>query len=211
MTDLQFDVSLPELQSVTIDTADSALVIVDMQNEFMKPAGGHYLHDRAERALGNLAPLLIRFREAGGRVIYVQSLRGKTGSEFTIYGQSYHLIEDTWAVEIAEELAPLPGEAVVKKRSNDSFNHTQMESVLSSLDLVPGRSQIVVTGCATDGCVDCAVVGFSVRNYAVSVPVDCTASFSEEAEMFGYAHYLSEPYKHNVTPTRSDLITMKAS
>jgi nicotinamidase-related amidase len=210
MTALQVDLSLPELQHVTIDPADSALVIVDMENEFMRPAGDHYLKGRAERAMGNLAPLLARFRAASGNVIYVQSLRARTGSEFTVYGQPHHLIEDTWAVEIAEELAPMPGEAIVKKRSNDSFNHTQMASVLSALGLVPGRSQLVVTGCATDGCVDCAVVGFSVRNYAVSVPEDCTASFSEEAEMFGYHHYFSEAYRHNVTPTRSDLITIKA-
>src|SRR6266508_6104949 len=101
--------ALPELQPVTIDPADSALVIVDMENEFLKPGGVHYMSGRAERAIGNLAPLLQRFREAGSRVIYVQSLRAKTAPEFTIFQRPYYLQQDTWAVEIVDELQTLPG------------------------------------------------------------------------------------------------------
>lgn len=206
---MEFEFSLPELQPVTIDPDDSALVIVDMENYFLKPGGGSYKPGRPERSIGNLVPLLGRWRASGGTVIFVHSLRAVTAPEHTVFGRPDHLIEGTWHSEIIDELKPLPGESVVRKRCNDCFNHTRMEQTLASLDLVPGRSQIVITGCATNVCVDCAVVGFSARDYKIWVPEDCTNSGSEENEMFGFAHYFRDTF-YNVTPTRSDLISIGA-
>ena len=205
---MRIDVSLPALETVVVDPADSALVIVDMENEFLKPGGRHYMAGRAERAIGNLQGLLARAREAGVPRIFIQSLRAPTSGEFTVFGQPHHLLQDTWAVEIVEELAPLPGETIVTKRSNDVWNHTALEATVAALGLRPGRSRILVTGCATNVCVDCAVVGFSVRGFDVAVPVDCTASASEEAELIGYRHYFGRGFE-NVTPTQSDLIAMR--
>jgi nicotinamidase-related amidase len=195
---------------VTIDSANSALVIVDMENEFLKPGGRHYMRGRAERATANLRALLSRFRSNGMNVIYVQSVRATTNSLFTVFGQSPIVIEGTWNAEIVDELKPLAGEPIVRKQSPDCFNHTTMEAVLAALDLTPGRSHIVVAGCSTNGCVDCAVVGFSVRDYRVSVPVDCTAAMTESAELLGYSHFFGLGFEHNVTPTRSDLIQIEA-
>jgi hypothetical protein len=72
--------------------------------------------------------------------------------------------------------------------------------------LKPARSIIVVGGVSTNGCVDCAVTGLSNRDYSVYVPIDCTASISEEQELMGFAHFFGLGYRENVTPTRSDLI-----
>lgn len=209
MATVTVDLELPELQPIALKADDCALVIIDMENEFLKPEGRVYMPGRAERAIGNLAALIAKFRESGGKIIYVQSLRAETGNEFTVYNQPQRLIEDTWFVEIVDELKPQSGDTIVRKRSNDCFNHTAMEEVLAELGLEPGRSQIVVTGCATNVCVDSAVVGFSVRNYPVWVPEDCTASANEAAELIGYAHYFGRGFSHNVTPTRSDLIQLE--
>jgi nicotinamidase-related amidase len=203
------ELTFPELQAVAIDPWDSALVIVDMQNEFLKPEGRHYMRGRAEHATGNLSALLSRFRLSGITVIYVQSVRAPTNSLFTVFGQSPIVIEGTWNAAIVDDLKPLTGEAIVPKHSPDCFNHTAMEAVLAERHLVPGRSHIVVAGCSANGCVDCAVVGFSVRDYRVSVPVDCTAAMTESAELLGYAHYFGLGFDHNVIPTRSDLIQIQ--
>jgi nicotinamidase-related amidase len=203
------ELSLPDPRPVTIDPSNAVLVVVDMENSFLKAGYPHYLGTRSEPVVNKIAELLAKFREAGSNVIFVQSLRAVTGSEFTVYGRDHHLIENTPNVEIVDELAPIAGEIIIPKRSNDSFNHTRMEEALASLDLVPGRCQVVVTGCATDGCVDCAVVGFTVRGYDVCVPVDCTVSFSADAELVGYSHFCGDGYGQSVTPTRSDLISIE--
>ena len=204
------EAALPPLKPVTIDPTDSALVIVDMQNVSQKPGGPYYKAERSQATIDHVAALLQRFRGAGSKVIHVQSVRALTSPEYTVFSQPRRLEEGTWAVEIVDELAPLPGEPVVVKRSNDCWNHTTMESVLASLDLVPGRSQIVITGCATNACVDCAVVGFGVRDYRVWIPVDCTIAMSEQDEMLGYLHYFGLGYDYNVIPTRSELISFEA-
>jgi nicotinamidase-related amidase len=209
MFNMKIELVLPELQPVILDPSDTVLVVVDMQNEYLKPEGTYYMGTRSEQAVNKLASLLEKFREGHSKVVFVHSLRAAAASEFTIYRQSPYIVEGTWGAEIVDELKPLTRESVVRKRSNDCFNHTRMEEVLSALDVVPGRSQVVVTGCATNGCVDCAVVGFSVRGYQVVVPEDCTTSHSEEAEMFGYAHFFGKGYLGSATPTRSDLITIE--
>lgn len=200
------ELKAPEPRPVQVDPADSAFVIIDMQNEYLKPGGKRVL-ERGGRALGNLVPLLGRAREAGSRIIHVQSVRTRDCLEHTLFEVEPKLLIGTWGAEIAAELTPRPSEPIVQKRSHDPFNNTSMEQTLSRLGLVPGRSHVVVTGVATQGCVDCAVVGFSVRDYWVHVPLDCTAAASEELELMGFAHFFGRGYDYNVTPTRSDLIT----
>src|SRR5688572_13514888 len=79
------DLKAPDPRPVEINPADSALVIVDMQNEYLK-AGGKRLLERGARALRNLAPLLGRARDAGSQVIHVQSVRAPDCLEHTLFG-----------------------------------------------------------------------------------------------------------------------------
>src|SRR5688572_27296570 len=115
MTTTTVELTLPDLRPVTIDPTDAALVVVDMENEFLDPAGRHYMRGRAQRAVSNLRPLLDRFRDCDGNVIYVQSVRAETNSLFTVFGQSPIVIEGTWNAQIFPELEPRAGEAVVPK------------------------------------------------------------------------------------------------
>lgn len=202
---MKVELSVAELQAVTLDPRDSALVIVDMQNEYLSPDGKRFLA-RGAAALNALVPLLEQFRSVGSKVIHVQSVRSRDCLEFTVFAQAPKLLENTWGAEIVATLAPRAQEPVVEKNSHDPFNNTTMERVLAASGLRPGRSRIVVTGVATQGCVDCAVTGFSVRDYVVYVPIDCTAAATEELELLGFAHFFGRGYEYNVFPTRSDLI-----
>jgi nicotinamidase-related amidase len=70
----------------------------------------------------------------------------------------------------------------------------------------PGDARIIVTGIASRGCVQCAVTGFSIRDYYVYVPVDCTAQREEKEKLQAFSLFASFGYRYNVTVTRSDLI-----
>ena len=68
---------------------------------------------------------------------------------------------------------------------------------------------VIVTGVALDVCVSHAVLGFSVRDYWVAVPMDCTASRTEDAEVVAYQHFMHSAYEYNLALTRSDLIELR--
>ena len=54
-----------------------------------------------------------------------------------------------WGAETVEEIAPQPGDVVVKKHRVSGFIHTSLDQVLRS----NGIQSVVVTGTATSGCV----------------------------------------------------------
>jgi nicotinamidase-related amidase len=81
-----------------------------------------------------------------------------------------------------------------------------MESVLERVRLRAGEGRIIVTGVATRGCVQCAVMGFSIRDFYVYVPIDCTTQPDEKEKLQAFSLFTSFGYRYNVTVTRSDLI-----
>jgi nicotinamidase-related amidase len=81
-----------------------------------------------------------------------------------------------------------------------------MESLLKRLEMRPGESHVIVTGISTRNCVQSAVTAFSIRDYHVYVPMDCTAQRDEKEILQAFSLFTSFGYRHNVTMTRSDLI-----
>src|SRR5438270_1442340 len=198
----------PEPLAVTLDARSSALVIVDMQNEYVQETGKAYM-PRAVGALQSVLPLLATFRAACASVIFVQSVRREDALQFTRFGRPLRLIEGSWGAQLVQELSPLPGESLVQKRTHDCFYETAFEHTLSAAGLHPGEASVVVTGVATHGCVDCAVTGLSIRDFQVYVPIDCTAGYSKRLELIGFEHFLGPGYDYNVKPTASNLISFQ--
>jgi nicotinamidase-related amidase len=200
---LEFD--FPEPVRATLNPAVSTLIVVDMQNEYCRPEGLRY-NPRTDSIIPNLRSLLNGTREAGAKVIFVQSVRANDAIEFTVFGRKRALLEGSWNAEIVDDLAPMPHEPVVQKHSHDCFNHTGLDSLLEELGMRPGVDNVLVTGVATSGCVSCAISGFSCRDYRVWVPMDCTASRAPEHEALTYLKFSNPAYSYNTSFTRSTLI-----
>ena len=162
------------------------------------------------RIIKPIQGLLARCRTAGVHVIYVQSIRDPDALEFTVFGQKEFVLRNEWGSRIIEALAPRRGEAIVEKNSHDCFNNTRMEAVLAQKKLNPGDSHAIVVGLGLTNCVACAVTGFSVRNYRVVVPMDCTASMTREDEIVAYQRFMQNGHDYNVTLSDSPMITMAA-
>jgi len=125
-------------------------------------------------------------------------------------GNTVRLLEGTWGVEFIDELKPEPDEPIVVKRSHDCFNQSDMEPVLTRLGSQPGKTHVVITGHAARGCVQCAVVGFSVRDYWVYAPIDCIGQKEEAQILLAFDLFTTWGFRHNVSVTRSDLISFAA-
>jgi nicotinamidase-related amidase len=186
-----------------ISPENSGLIIVDMQSEGCERHG-----PTLKPIIKNIRALLDRFRQANGKIIHVQSVRGKDHPEFTVFGKEYSLIENTPAVEFVEELRPQQNEIVVQKFSHDCFYQTTMEDELRKIDLRRCRDRIVVTGIGSNNCVYHAVIGFHIRNYFVIVPEDCIHASRTEGQQFALSQFRSAAYNYNVTVTRSENINI---
>ena len=203
------ELNYPEPAPVDLDPAKTLLLIVDMENESCDSKGNRY----SERVAG-IIPDIVRLRdrvcEAGGRVVHTQSVRRPDALEFTLFNNVIRKMEGTWAAEFVDALKPKAGEPVVVKYTHDCFYQTEMEQVLKNLGVRPGEARIIVTGIAARGCVQSAVMGFSVRDYYVYVPMDCTAQKEEKEILQAFTLFTGFGYRYNVTMTRSDLIGFNA-
>jgi nicotinamidase-related amidase len=132
-----------------------ALLIIDMQvGSFGKGADRHDVSGLIDR----LNILSGHMRESGGTVIYVQHdgppddphFPGKPG----------------W--EVLPALVKKPDDLVVRKTSCDSFLDTNLEDVLRGI----GAEELIITGCATDYCVDTTIRSALAKRYATTVPTD---------------------------------------
>ena len=206
---MQIELNYPEPLPIELDAAKTMLLIVDMENEDAHPSGKRYMGEAVEEIIPKLVALRRRVREAGGLVVHTQSVRKPDALEFTLFKNVVRKVEGTWGAEFIDPLKPASDEPVVVKYTHDCFYRTEMEALLERLHFRPGEGRIIVTGIAARGCVQCAVMGFSIRDFYVYVPIDTTTQRDQKEKLQAFSQFMSFGYRYNVTVTRSDLIEFK--
>lgn len=183
------------VDKVSLPAKQTALVIVDMQNDFAHPDGKLY-GPAAREIIPRIASLLERARAKGVRVVYTQDTHYKDDPvEFPIWGQ--HVVKGTWGWQIVEELKPREGDIVIEKMRYDAFFGTPLDHVLRMY----GVRHLVVTGTVANICVLHTVASARLRLYDVVVPIDAIAALNE----FDYAAALRQMdflYKVTLTTTQ---------
>lgn len=184
-------------EPLTIDPDHTAVLVVDMQNDFGTEGG---LFSRAGidiSAIQAVVPptsmVLDAARRAGSKVIYLKmefrpdlSDLGGPDSRNSIQhrlfgvGESFiapdgtegrFLIKGTWNTEIVDQLKPQPGDIVVSKQRFSGFYGTDLDTILKTL----GVKNLVFTGCTTSVCVESTLRDASFRDYRCILLADCTA------------------------------------
>ena len=135
--------------------ASSALIIIDMQLGSFTPRTAR--HD-TDALVARLNALARRMRERAGMVIFVRH----DGPN----GDPHHPSQPGW--HILPELEVLPDDTVMAKTACDSFLGTELEDILTD----HGIGRLIVTGCATDFCVDTTVRSALARGYETVAPSD---------------------------------------
>ena len=194
-------------EKVTLDPGLTALVVIDMENDFCKPGGKLYHPEGVDEVIPQCQKLLEQCRAEGIQVIFVQSLRDKDSPEFVRFGTEPFILRNTWGSAYIEELAPRPDEPIVEKETHDCFHETEMDRLLARLGIEPETHRVIVIGVAADVCVYHAVIGFHVRHYNVIVPIDCCAGWPRGRRLLA-AQMRLPAYSYNVTVTHSDRISL---
>lgn len=170
---------LDTLEELT-DPAHTAVVVVDMQNDFCHPQGHYAKHGKdissTQATVGPTVQFVKRAQELGVFVVFIQQQtlpNGRSDSPSWLRFKcrdgksSEYTLKDSWGAELAEGLTPTEHDAVVCKFRSDAFVNTSLDAVLRT----QGIKTLVITGTSTEGCVESTVRGASYHDYYV-VPVE---------------------------------------
>jgi nicotinamidase-related amidase len=141
--------------------ADSALVIIDAQREYLD---GHLPLEGIEPALEACARLLKAAREVGSPVFHVQH-KGRPGGLFDPERVNF---------EICPQVIPQEGEAVVEKGLPNAFAGTNLDALLKAVE----AKQLVVCGFMTHMCVSSTIRAGLDLGYASTVVASACATRS---------------------------------
>jgi ureidoacrylate peracid hydrolase len=183
-------------ERITIEIGRTALIVVDMQNDFGSKGG---IFDRmgidisAVRAtVGPIARVIRSARQSGIPVIYLKmgfrpdlSDAGPPDAPNRIkhrqhIGERSHapdgtesriLIRDRWNTDIVSELKPQPDDIIVYKHRFSGFYQTDLHATLQRLNV----KHLVITGCTTSVCVESTIRDAMFRDYSCVLLADCTA------------------------------------
>ena len=180
--------------------AKCALLIIDMQRDFLEPGGfGEMLGNDVSQLRRTIEPnkaLLGAWRAAGLTVMHTREghrpdlsdlppakkARGhgaKTIGDAGPMGRI--LVRGEPGQDIIPELYPLPNEPVIDKPGKGAFFATDLHALLQNL----GITQLVVTGVTTEVCVNTTVREANDRGFECLVPEDCVGSYFPEFQDMG--------------------------
>lgn len=154
---------------VALDPASTALVIIDMQNDFVRDDGTLQVKS-APSTIGAISRLLALARGSGMRVAFSQDTHDPGDPEFEIWPA--HALRGTWGWEMIDELAPNEGELVVQKVRYDAFYGTELDHMLRLWNV----TTIVLCGTVANICVHYTAASAALRWYDVVIPKDAVSA-----------------------------------
>jgi nicotinamidase-related amidase len=189
-----------EPQLVTMDLQRTAMIIIDMQNDFcakdgwVDHLGVDYSPDRAP--IAPLQKLLPALRQAKVPIIWVNwgnrpDLLNMPPNQLHLYkpsgvgiglgeplpGSGAHVLEkDSWAAAVVDELEKKPGDISVDKYRISGFWDTPLDSILRNL----GVKTLLFAGVNSDQCVLCSLQDANFLGYGCVMVQDCCATTSPD-------------------------------
>ena len=189
-----------EPEPIPVNWDRVALVVIDMQRDFLEPGGfGETLGNDVSLLAKTIKPikaLLDRFREKGIQIIHTREghrpdlsdaprakvERGAPSMRIGAKGPMGRiLVRGEPGHDIIPELYPKDGEAVVDKPGKGAFFATDLHAMLVNRSI----ESLVVCGVTTEVCVHTTVREANDRGYRCIVPSDCCGSYFPEFHEMG--------------------------
>jgi nicotinamidase-related amidase len=188
IADVQAAANAPLAAPEDQDGPEYAMVLVDMQNDFMNNDSAHVkmgltkaMPDETRSGIINATLDVMRVvRERGWPVIYVRVVRRGDNlddvhtrthrRQRTVPKGLTHCVEGTEGAEIVAELEPSYGDFMVEKKGGSGFGYTPLHRILRNLNV----RRLLMTGGATTGCVWATVLDGVALGYDITVVGDAT-------------------------------------
>ena len=171
-----------------IDPKKTAVLVIDMQNDFIEP-GAPIFTEMGYEMCDRLNAFLDAFRAKGTLIIYSQNtLRadfldiGK-GKDFC---ENPVCIEGTHGFEIYPKVAPRPSDVVLRKSNYSFFQCTPLDKILRTNQI----DTVIITGVVTDCCCFSTARDAGALNYNVGFISDLTGTVGYDD--IGYGAFTAE-------------------
>jgi nicotinamidase-related amidase len=184
------------------DRASTALLIIDMQRDFVEPGGfGEALGNDVSPLRATIEPtrkVLERARKLGMMVIHTREghradlsdcpptkmARGRGKTKIgDVCAMGRLLVRGEHGHDIVPELYPIAGEPVIDKPGKGAFYATDLELILRNC----GIESLIVCGVTTEVCVNTSVREANDRGFECLVLSDCVGSYFSEFQKAGLA------------------------
>ena len=179
----------PEPDDIVLRHAETALLVIDIQNTYVEPRDdpreamrwAPFLARMRDMVVPNTAALIAACRERGVEVIFARiACLKEDGRDRSLSqkkpGFNYLLMpKDRPDSQVVPELAPRGDEIVVTKTTDSALTGTNLRLVLSNM----GIRNVVVAGIFTDQCVSSTVRSLADESFNVVVVEDCCAAATE--------------------------------
>jgi nicotinamidase-related amidase len=176
---------VPETVAEAFAPSVSALVVVDIQNDYCSDRGHFDRRGRdlsmVRRMLPTLETLLAEARALGIPCIYTQQTTlpdGQSDSPAWLFfktrdgGDPHSTLAGSWGEAFVSGFEPTPGDAVVRKHRSSGFVNTNLDLILRAR----GVRALAVCGVTTEGCVESTLRDAAFHDYFVCLVEDCAAS-----------------------------------
>lgn len=167
----------------------TALVVIDMQNDFVSDDGKVARAGNDPSAIQAIVPNLQRLiegaRAAGVLVVHIETIvlaDHRSDSDSWLFSKLKGVssadwcLEGTWGAEFIPELAPVEGEPVVTKYRSSAFINTNLDLILRSNRI----RTVVVCGEQTPGCVDATLRDSTFYDYYNALVEDAIAAYRQD-------------------------------
>ncbi|WP_167752756.1 cysteine hydrolase family protein [Pusillimonas caeni] len=159
-----------------------ALLVIDLQNDFCSPDGylaqrRGYKVDHVKGVLPNIRLLIRQARAAGTPIVWIRShydFKYINEAFMAKRGEEGCCLENTWGADFYEE-HPAEGDIIVDKHSFSGFHGTNLDDILRQ----HGVKTLIVTGVATNVCVDSTLRDGFFRGYHIVLVGDAVGSNSQ--------------------------------
>jgi nicotinamidase-related amidase len=160
-----------------------ALLIVDMQNDFVDPNAQTNAAGSAHAAIPHIQRLRDVCRELGVPVIYSRGIvhptrvgEGLWAAKNAGHRDGLVQIDGTWGAEICDALRPGPGEVVISKHKPSVFFQSDLEVYLRGYR----TDTLILTGSSTSGCVRATATDAFQREIRPILPLECQVDRTTE-------------------------------
>lgn len=169
-----------------IDPKTTAVVVVDVQNDFChsdSPLAKIGMDmTAAQEMVPHLLQLIDSARGAGATIVWVKMVHSEnTVSPVTLEHRlrtrpnaEMICVEGSWGTELYR-VEPEPGEPIVIKHRYSAFVDTDLQLILRSR----GITSLILTGVATNVCVESTARDAYMRDYYVTFVDDCSAAYDQ--------------------------------
>jgi nicotinamidase/pyrazinamidase len=125
----------------------TALLVIDMLNDFLDPGGSLYVGAQAREIIPFVAQKIAEFRAPGRVVVFVCDAHASDDLEFGAFPA--HAVQGSWGAGIIPELTPAPGDHRVEKTRHSAFDHTDLDERLKKEQV----EEVHLVGVLTSICV----------------------------------------------------------